>query len=549
MLDLTCLLPDPSHLVVCGLTVDPEPFRCVVTIAATQTQAICPLCGHPAQRIHSRYHRTIADLPWAGIPVQLVLQVRRWFCDHVGCHRQIFTERLPHIVAPYQRRTHRLATAQQRIGLALGGAAGARLAADLAMPAGIDLLLTLVRQTAITPPEAAPHIGIDDWALRKGHRYGSVIINLDTHRPITLLDDRSADQVAAWLSNHPEVRVVSRDRGQVYIDGATRGAPDAIQVADRWHLLKNLGDALLPVIQTHLRAIHAALPVTLAPTPSAQPSAAEPPVPIATEPLVPRPPRPADQRRSERHQAIHQLHQQGWSQRAIAQHLHLERKTVRTYLRMGATVTGRQRPDRHSCLDPFKPYLLERWNAGCRNAMQLLREIQGQGFLGQRSVVRSFLTELRKAQGLPPRSRNATIGKTTSDPTARPPSARKLTWMVLKRQGKLDADERITVDILTTVHPDLTHAITLAQQFAQIVRERDEASFSAWMQQASTSGLRSFRGFVTGLRQDEAAVRAALSLPWSQGPVEGNINRLKLLKRQMYGRAKLDLLQQRFLAR
>lgn len=549
MPDLTCLLPDPGVLELMDIAVVAEETRVEMTLAVTQKAAACPQCGQLATRIHSRYVRTVADLPWAGLPVRLLLQVHRWFCDQSACPRRIFAERLPAIVAPRGRRTTRLSRAQQRIGLALGGAAGARLSTDLAMSAGIDLLLTLARRAPVSTPPTSPHVGIDDWAKRKAHCYGSIIVDLDTHRPITLLDDRSADQVADWLSAHPEIEVVSRDRGQVYIEGATRGAPQAVQVADRWHLMKNLGEALLQVVQKHHRALEHAL----RPIPSADTHAPNSSAPAAVEAAPPStsaeyPQSAADQRRQTRHEAIHELHQRGWSQRAIAEHLHLERKTVRTYLRMGEAVTPRQRPLRRSLLDPYKPYLMERWNAGCHNAMQLLRELQAKGFAGKRSVVRAFLTQLRKTQGLPARSRSTPGGRAT-DPTRRPPSARSLTWLVLKRKEKLSEDERTLVAKLSPVHTDIQVAMELTQAFATMVRERAAERLEGWMAAAEASGLRPFRAFAAGVKQDEAAIRAALSLAWSQGPVEGNINRLKLLKRQMYGRAKLDLLQQRFLAR
>lgn len=355
--------------------------------------------------------------------------------------------------------------------------------------------------------------------------------------------------MATWLSAHPEVRVVSRDRGQVYVEGVTRGAPQAVQVADRWHLIKNLGEALLQVLQKQHRALDDALQPRPAPDDSSRSSNAPPSEPLVAAPVTEHSETAADQQRQARYTAIHELHQRGWSQRAIAQHLQLERKTVRTYLRMGDVLTPRQRPARRSQLDPFKPYLVDRWNAGCRNAMQLLRELQPKGFSGKRSMVRAFLTQLRKTQGLPPRSRSPSPNSSATDPTARPPSPRQLTWLVIKRKEKLRDDECALVTRLADVHPDITTAMTLTQEFTAMVRERAVERLDDWMTKAHESGLRPLRAFVTGLRQDEAAIRAALTLGWSQGPVEGNINRLKLLKRQMYGRAKLDLLQQRFLAR
>jgi len=238
------LLPDSEHLRLDSLAVASDARTLTLVLASTQTTSCCPLCGTPTTRIHSRYIRTVLDLPWAGLLVQLRLSVHKFFCDATDCPRKIFTERLPYMLAPRARRTHRLAAAQQQIGLALGGAAGERLAAQIAHPAGSDTLLAEVRQTPIPAPSAATKIGIDDWAKRKGQSYATIVVDLETHQPIDLLPERSSECVAQWLQQHPGVQIISRDRGGVYAEGARQGAPDAVQVADRWHLLKNLGDAL-----------------------------------------------------------------------------------------------------------------------------------------------------------------------------------------------------------------------------------------------------------------------------------------------------------------
>ena len=539
------LLPDPAAFNVTDIALDQEPQRLIITLATTYPAPPCPQCGEAAHRVHSRAQRTRADLPWAGVATSLRLHIRRWFCDNAACPRRTFTEPLAQIAAPRSRRTTRLAAAQQHLGLAMGGAPGSRLAAALAMPVGKDVLLALVRRAPTPEPAPAPHIGIDDWATRKAHHDGTIIVNLDTRQPIALLDNRSADQVAAWLAAHPEVTVVSRDRGQVYVDGITRGAPTATQVADRWHLLKNLGEALLAVLHDHHHAVTAAV----RPHPDVPAPAPVPPLPAPDAGAhSPATPTVADQRREARYAAIHALHARGWTQRAIANHLDLERKTVRTYLRMGAHVRPRQQSARRSCLDPFKAAIDARWAGGCRNAMQILRELHADGFTGQRSVVRSYLTALRVAQGLPPRSRAAAASTPAPAPSVRTPSLRTLTWLVLMRPTKRTAEDTAHVEQLQQVHADISAAIRLAQQFATFVRERQATQLDVWIAEAVASGVRAIRAFASGLTQDVAAVRAGLALRWSQGPVEGQINRLKLLKRQMYGRAKMDLLQQRLLA-
>ena len=247
------------------------------------------------------------------------------------------------------------------------------------------------------------------------------------------------------------------------------------------------------------------------------------------------------------HEHVRHLHQQGVSLHAIARQTGLERKTVRKYIQLEHLPPPQARGQRDSLLDPYKPFILERWQAGCHNAMHLLQELQPLGYTGKRSILRAYLTQLRKSRGLPPRSRTSTEGAVT-EPTRKPPTWRTLTWLVLRRAEKLTADEQNDVTRAREAHAEIATAIELARDFATLVRERRVAGLEPWLERASASTSAPFCSFAKGIRQDEAAIRAALSLPWSNGPVEGHISRLKLLKRQAYGRAKLDLLRIRLLA-
>ncbi len=558
---LTCLLPDPATLRLDHLAVTADGSSLAFTISSIQTCGQCPLCSQEAVRVHSQYQRTVADLPWAGLQVQITLTVRRFFCDQPDCPRRIFTERLPTVLAPWARRTYRLARAQQQIGLALGGAAGTRLAVALAMLAGVDLLLQLVRQAPLPDRPPPRLLGVDDWAWRKGQRYGTIVVDLETHRPIDLLPDRLATTLAQWLRDHPGVEIITRDRSGAYAEGAQAGAPQALQVADRFHLLKNMSEVLLQTfqqcrgeIEDLLTARHTS-PCALASSGPAQPTDDRPTV----QPELPLPPQPtppqvrqhqqqSQRRRIERYQTIQHLDQQGWTMVAIADQLGITRKTVRRYLDMPHGPAPQRHCHRRSILDPYKPYLFERWNAGCYTAMQLFREVQEQGFRGTDGTVRRYLTQVRKASGLPPFSRNAADRQPVEARTADLPSLTTLCWRVLRKPETREPDEEHSIEQLRHAHADVGTAITLAEEFAGMIRQRQVEQFDSWLERASRSGLPAFHSFATGLRQDEAAVRAALSLPSSNGPTEGHINRLKCLKRQMYGRAKLDLLRQRLLA-
>jgi transposase len=544
------LLPDATALRLEACDVDDTTAQITLRVQSTQTNAPCPLCATPARRIHSDYGRTLADLPWAQYRVCLQLRVRKWFCRNRSCHRRIFTERLPTIAAPWARRTLRLAQRLVALGVALGGTAGVRLghAWDLAVSRN-TLLRGLRRQS--TPSFPTPTVlGVDDFALRKRHTYGTILVDLERRQPVALLPDRTAATFAQWLQEHPGVAVIARDRSTAYAEGARQGASEAIQVADRFHLLQNLREALDQVFITHspiLDAVNETMRQQPVPLPD---GAMAVPVPPHDIPL------PAQQRaaqRQARRQALHTqvwaLHHQGWTAPAIAQHLGMSLRTVQRDLQR-ATFTGRkQRSDRgDSVLNPYKGSLLERWNAGCRTAARLFRDLQQQGYAGSYALVAAYARRLRQAQGLAPGQRcpRRPLPR-VAEPVCPPLTPRRATWLVLRRATKRTEAETQQLTQLHAQAAEVAEAIDLAQDFLQLVRQRQPEHFDAWLERASTSALEAVQRFASGLRDDYAAVTAGMTLPWSTSPVEGHINRLKMVKRQMFGRAHLDLLSRRFL--
>lgn len=213
-------------------------------VETQSSQASCPLCSEPSSRIHSRYTRTLNDLPAAGKSIQLTVHLRRFRCLNEQCSGKIFCERIPQLAAPYAHCTERLQQAQTDIARAAGGEAGARLSKRLAMTISADTLLRRLKRLSVALPTEVTHVGVDDWAFRKGSRYGTIIVDLNTHRPIDVLPDRTSSTLTKWLSKHPSIQVISRDRAGEYAKAATQGAPNAIQVADRWHLLQNARQCL-----------------------------------------------------------------------------------------------------------------------------------------------------------------------------------------------------------------------------------------------------------------------------------------------------------------
>jgi transposase len=515
---------------------------------STATAAACPLCGQSSTRPHSRYVRRLADLPCHDRPVRVHIEVRRFFCTNADCHRRIFAERLPAVAGVHARTTVRLDKAHCNIGLALGGEAGSRLAARLAMPTSADTLLRRVRHAPLPQNPAVRVLGVDDWAFRKGRHYGTILCDLERRRPVDLLPQRSAEALSEWLKEHPEVEVISRDRADEYIRGADSGAPQAVQVADRWHLLRNLQDALKGTVDRHHAAIRAAARAVIADMTTPAPGQAEVPAPAAAS-EAPASSRQAQRQQERRHRRerlydeVLALHGAGISQRVIADRLGVHRSTVRRFVASGSFP---ERAGRHSArrTDGFIGYLKERWAAGCRNAVRLYAELQARGYSGSYYTVRRQLAQWRSAlpagdEGGPPRPVPAVMGR---------PSARRVTWLLLLDEADLEPQEQQFRERLQERCAELRGAAELARAFRALVRERREAGWEAWLSEAcSPASAKEMRGFAEGLKKDEAAVRAALRLEWSNGQVEGQVTRLKLIKRQMFGRANFDLLRRRVL--
>jgi transposase len=547
---LARLLPDATLLHLEACEVDDTAAQITLRVQSTQISAPCPLCATPARRIHSDYGRTLADLPWAQYRVYLQLRVRKWFCHNRSCPRRIFTERLPTVAAPWARHTLRLAQRLIALGVALGGKAGVRLGHAWDVRVSRNTLLRLLRRQP-APSFPTPRVlGVDDFALRKRQTYGTILVDLERRQPVALLPERTAAPVAQWLREHPGVEVIARDRASAYAEGARQGAPAATQVADRFHLLQNLAEALTSVFTTHGRVLDA-----VNATEHQQPV----PLPDGTSavPVPPPPTPPAEQARTAqraarwqaRYDEVWALHRQGWSTAAIAAQVGCSRRTIERYLQMPTwPVQQHRRHYGRSILNPYKAYLLERWNAGCHTAIQLFQEIRLRGYTGSYRRVTAYVSRIRQAQGIPPRRQGRRQRlPMVAEPVFQPLTPRRAMWLVLRRAEQRTEVEAQQLAQLHAQSAEIAEAIDLAQDFTHLVRQRQPEHLDPWLERASASALEAVRRFTSGLRDDYAAVKAGVTLPWSSGPVEGHINRLKMVKRHMFGRARLDLLSRRFI--
>jgi len=487
-------------------------------------QARCRWCGHSSGRVHSRYQRRLADVPAGGAPVVLYLVVRRFFCVAADCPAVTFAEQVEGLTTVYARRSVPLAGMLGAIALAVAGRAGARLAAALGAAAGRGALLRMIAAMPVAAAGPVRVLGVDDFAFRRGHVYGTILVNAGTGAPVDLLPDRQAATLAAWLAAHPGTQVICRDRAGAYAEGARDGAPAAIQVADRWHLWHNLAGHVVTAAARHRGCLAAPGPLPPGPQP-----AAPPPSGLAA-------------RTRQRHAAVHALRAQGHTLIFIAGQLGLTRATVRRFARAATagelTATGR----RPSILDPYTGYLHQRWNDGQRTITVLHAEITAMGYHGTYTNLRQYLAPLRAITPPAPRHPPPPPPPPGAPP---PPKARQIASWILRHPATLTPDDRDHLAAARARCPDLDTLATHVAAFAAILTRRRGDQLDTWLTQASTHP--DLAPFTTGIRADYQAVRNGLTLHYNSGTVEGNVNRLKMIKRQTYGRAGFPLLRKRVL--
>jgi transposase len=535
-LQVESLLPASGQIEVDSLRI--EPTFVEVRVHATAPHRPCPDCATRCGRVHSRYERTIRDLPWRGTPVTIRWRTRRFFCDNPECRRVVFSEQLPDLVARRRCGTPRLDRTLVRIGLESGGEPGARLAAKLGLPTSGDTILRRLRGINLRPPATPQAIGVDDFAFRKGRTYGTILVDHDGGRPIELLKDRDAESVQSWLRRHPSLKFVTRDRWSGYRNAVSQAAPAAVQVADRWHLLANARTALVHVLDRHHRQIRdCAAPV------EEQPAAPATPRPPSKEQLLSRERRA---RRLERYERVVALHAEGKSRREIARRLRMKNGTVSKFLRAGS-FPERAKPLRRSRVDPFAETLRRWWDEGDHNAHSLFQRLRAEGYAGGRDMVRRFVAPWRTAA-----ERERLCGpKVKTPPKKRPavPGSNRLSWLMLREDIERSDHERRLLERLAETCAPLRLARDLVVEFGEAVRRRDLAGLTTWATRARQSEVPlEIRSFADGVSRDWAEVAAAIEHAYSNGRTEGHVNRLKLIKRKMYGRAKFDLLRIRVLA-
>jgi transposase len=509
-----CLVSSASSsLIPCGLQVRrvlPGDDNLTIKASSWPTMATCPVCGSTSRRLHSNYSRKLCDLPSHGQTVTIQLSARRLRCLNGACARKTFAERLDD-AASSARRTNRLSDLQRHLGLALGGEAGTRFANRVSVPISADTLLRMVASTASgnSIPVTPRVLAIDDRAWRRGHRYGTILVDLERNQVVDLLPDRQAATLANWLREHPGIEIVARDCAGAYADGIRQGAPDAVQVADRWHMLRNLGDAVQAVVGRHRAGVRQvskeivgkaaadAAVIPLPPTDSAKPTAAE------------QRGQDAYARRHAGYEEAAALRAAGVSIKRIAALIGIERKTVRRWLSAASAALWRKKPHPGG-LAPYQDHLDRRWTEGCHDAAQLWRELVASGFSGRPGTVRQWAGRRRKNE--PTAARSPAI----RDAGSGSPSASQIASQLMAHETLPAADQNFVACLLKQM-PDLAERVAAAKRLAAVLCKKSQETLDRVLEDAGKTALGSF---VANLRNDIAAVRAALELPWTNSAAE-----------------------------
>lgn len=462
------------------------------------------------------------------------LLIRRFRCLNDACTAVTFAEQVDGLTTPHARRTPLLRSVLLSIAHTLAGRPGARLAAMLGMRCAKDTMLQLLRAVPDPPKAPVRVLGVDDFALRKGESYATVLVDLEARRPVDILPGREAEPLAVWLAEHPEIEIICRDRAGAYAEGARTGAPQAVQVADGWHLWRNLAEAVEKTVGSHHGCIRSAFAASTTADPGTARNDTQPfEPPDGMHDCLGRP-RRLVARTTERYAAVQERLAEGKTLTAIARELRLDHSTVRRFARAtGIDELLVKAANRQSILDEYKPHLHQRWNEGCRDIPRLHREVQELGFPGDIQTVRRYLRQAKHHE-LPMAPR----------PTPRP---RRVVRWIMTDPDRLPADDAQELKEIRATCPHLDAAARYVRDFAAMLHERRGDLLPDWMERVLADDLPALHSLVTGLRRDQDAVVAGLSSSWSSGQVEGHVTRIKLLKRKGYGRANLDLLRKRVL--
>ncbi|KAA6432236.1 ISL3 family transposase [Dyadobacter flavalbus] len=525
-MDATCLIFPSSAETFKVTALTRECNQVCIYVQSNQHNCLCPGCSNPSKRVHSYYTRKFRDVPAFGNPCTLLLKARKFYCLQDECPVKIFTERFCNHFLPYRRSTTRLHHVCLNLALQTGGKLAERIAKLMNIQISDTSLLRIVNNEHLPEAETPYALGIDDWAYKKRGRYGSILVNLENRRIIDILNDREACSIERWLKVHPGIGIITRDRYGNYIKGATSGAPQALQVTDRWHLLKNLGEAANKIITREYARMNKITKTEEI---------------LYTEPLNTSDPDTSpvsDGIRKQRFDYLKKLQNDGLSIKRMAKLLGMHRQTVKKYMAM--QILPRKIYNDQGMVEQYFPYIRQRMQENKDLYLKTLwTELKERGYNGAYSTLSDALIYYGIRLGKKvSRQQLPNSGRMSFKPS-------KVAMIFLTAEEKLTDRQRELLQKVCEKSTELTITLSLIRAYRQIMTNKNGSKLKDWIDKAKSSGIKEMFRFAEGLLTDYAATESALSLPWSNGPVEGNVNKLKTIKRQMYGRASFELLRKR----
>ncbi len=549
-MDFSICLPSPSIFRLEEMSVQEKTV--VFRVSSTQLQVVCPRCGQVSRKIHSHYLRTLADLPMSGLAVRLICRVRKFFCTDQDCSQRIFVERLTELAEVSARQTNRLSRIICSLAFYVGGRTGAKVTEQLAIKVSRQTLIRRILKTHPSQISVPRVIGIDDFAFRRGQVYGTLLIDLERRKAIDLIPSREAEDVAKWLRQYPQVEVVSRDRSPIYAAAVSSALPHADQIADRFHIVKNIYEVLEKILHRERKTI---AQVSEEMRRNANRISRENQSPIEnerfretkkarseTEIAAEKIKQSAARiRRIEKYESVKRLRGEGVSISEISRRLRMHRETVRHFLRCDAYPEVKPAFRKISPLVNYQDYIRQRWNEGCGNAKQIYQELLNLGYVGSYDTLMRFL---RIWRGDLPEEDRLRIRLQTF----RMPTAREIKWWLLGKKPNLNKEKSRFLQLLHERQPEIGEAVRLIEEFRKILKKGSEDDYENWREQVQqTTGNQELKNFAFRLGKEDQAIRGAITSDWSNGQTEGQVNRLKLIKRQMYGRASFEVLKARVL--
>lgn len=511
--------------------VEIKPDALTLILESRSKRCRCPLCNKYSYQVHSKYQRHLKHLPCFAYKTVIQLIARKYYCRNPLFPQKVFTERFGESIAPNKRMTNQLSELLSSLILQLSGRCAERICHLLHIEVSDTTLARMLYLKPLPEVQTPKVLGVDDWALKKRNLYGTILVDLEHHKIIDLLKDRETATLQHWLEEHPGVEIVSRDRYTNYSNAITGALPHARQVVDRWHLLKNLCEGLHKIVERnhqHLKyarrkEIQQLQKATKAPLLRKHKRAAAKRITLY-------------ERRKYQLRQIKVQYQKGVPIQVMARELGMSRNTVKKYLHL------KEPPCRRTFLQVnialFDAYIRKRLKEQPTIQLQLLyKEIKQRGYNGCRSTAYEYFHQYVSRI---PQRRVPRLPDIFYVPS-------KISFLLIRKQQQLTDGEQKLINALCCQCPEIKTAYGLATLFKKMMEQRKGCLLHRWINKVVNSGIAELKSFAKGLLSDITAVKNALTLSWSNGQVEGQINKLKTIKRQMYGRASFDLLRKRLL--